>query len=139
MRQELFDCDGVAALALHFGDKFDERIAEANFTTFDQNHDAGCSGHHFRQTREIENRVRRHCFSLRLHGARAIRLAPNDPIMVTDEHYRARKLFFLDRLRDDSIHSREALSRDADSRGRLSADLCRSYRRNQNDDCKERP
>src|SRR5205807_1010247 len=79
-------------------------------------HNAGSSGYDFSETGEIENRIRRHRFALRLDGARAVSLAPDDTGMTTDQYYRPRQFFLLDRIPDDGVHPRQALGGHADAR-----------------------
>src|ERR1041385_3800516 len=114
VRQKLLDRDRVAATTFHLGNEFNDGIREPPFAALDQNHDAGCRGDDLCETGKIENRVRRHRLALRFNRARSIGFTPDDLAVMTDEHYRTRQLFVLDRFFDNWIDPSEAF--DGDSR-----------------------
>src|SRR5436189_6385928 len=88
VRHQLLNRNRVAAFAFHLRDELHDRVAQTNFSLFDEHHDAGGGGHDFGETGQVENRVRRHCFALWFDGARAVRLAPNDTAVAANEHDR---------------------------------------------------
>ena len=118
VRQQLFDGDRIAALAFYLGNEFHYRIGQAQLATLDQNHDAGGGGDNLSQASQVENRVRRHRFSLRLNRARAVSFPPDNATAASDQHDRSGQFFLVDRSLNDGIHAGETFGRHADG-GRL--------------------
>ena len=111
VRHQLFDGDRVPAFAFHLGDELNNGITQSDPALFDEDHDAGGGGYDLGQTREIENRICRHRFAQWLDGARAVRLAPDDFSMTTDEHDGAGQLLFRDGFGNDRVHARQTFGR----------------------------
>ncbi len=108
----MFDRDPISSLAFQFRNVKWKRICQTNFSAFDQDHDARGSCDDFREAREIENCIDRHCLTGRLDGPIAVSLPPNNLTFAAHENNRARQFLLSDRFRNDTVNLCQSNSRD---------------------------
>jgi hypothetical protein len=114
MSHQLLKCDSLFPVLSELRDVKRDRVGEAHLAPLDQYHYRGRGSDHFRQRREIKDRIHGQRLALGRDGAVAESLAVNDAPLPPDQHSRARRLFSFDGCEHSFIYLREPLAGHSD-------------------------
>ena len=125
--------DRFLALAGEFRDVSLHRLVQFHFSPFNQHHYRRCARHHFRQRRQVKNRVLSHVFDFWLQRPMSKSL-PIFAFAVLNPQNSARTFFFFNRQIDFFVH----FVQDFGIQRRLRPGCSRKADRNQKPRCRQR-